>query len=468
MASADAPLTTDTPPADQPAVPHSKLTTLTLQAAGYYAQKHYEQAADVYSEATALQAELNGELDPQNADLLYAYGRCLYHLAVGKSDVLGGKVAGDSGKPKGKKRKRAEPEKVAEKAAEKIVEGKDGKSDEQKLRDEKNPFLKIEGDDAEWDSDVEQDDDVDEEADGDAEQEEEEDDFANAFEILDLTRVLLGKQVEQFGHEHEADKANSDDAISTSKLRKAKELLADTHDLQSEISLENERFQDAVTDATSCLDLKTELYPFESSLVAEAHYKLSLALEFASVTSQKDPKDEQVLEAGEGSSKEPEKAKEENVDEAMRQAAAEHMKSAISSSKTRVEKEKAALPLLTDSDEKRKKEIELKDVEDIITDMEQRLEDLRNPATNVVGATGPADASDGSNALSGIIGSMLGASPSAQKARIEEATKNANDLTGMIRHKKTQDSEASSKRKAASEGERSNDSKRAKTEETPD
>lgn len=42
----------------------------------------------------------------------------------------------------------------------------------------------------------------------------------------------------------------------------------------------------------------------------------------------------------------------------------------------------------------------------------------------------------GSDPVGGILGSLLGASPKAQKARIEEATKEAIDLTGLVRHRK--------------------------------
>ena len=44
---------------------------------------------------------------------------------------------------------------------------------------------------------------------------------------------------------------------------------------------------------------------------------------------------------------------------------------------------------------------------------------------------------DGSNPLAGILGSMLGESPAAQRARIEEASKGANDLTGLVKKKKS-------------------------------
>lgn len=50
---------------------------------------------------------------------------------------------------------------------------------------------------------------------------------------------------------------------------------------------------------------------------------------------------------------------------------------------------------------------------------------------------------DGSNPLSGILGSILGESPAAQKARLEEASKGAKDLTKLIKRKKPAEGEAS-------------------------
>ncbi|TKA64724.1 hypothetical protein B0A49_07991 [Cryomyces minteri] len=65
-----------------------------------------------------------------------------------------------------------------------------------------------------------------------------------------------------------------------------------------------------------------------------------------------------------------------------------------------------------------------------------QLLDLRNPEPVLSGAPGLDDAASGSNPLAGLLGSMLGESPAQQKARIEEATKGANDLTGLVKHKK--------------------------------
>jgi len=71
------------------------------------------------------------------------------------------------------------------------------------------------------------------------------------------------------------------------------------------------------------------------------------------------------------------------------------------------------------------------------------LVDLRNPCVSLNGVTGPAGATDGSNPLGGLLGSILGESAAQQKKRIEDATKGANDLTGMVRKKKIEPASSS-------------------------
>lgn len=44
--------------------------------------------------------------------------------------------------------------------------------------------------------------------------------------------------------------------------------------------------------------------------------------------------------------------------------------------------------------------------------------------------------------MTGILGAVLGESPAETKARVEEATKTATDLTGLVRKKKAKDSPA--------------------------
>ena len=73
----------------------AQLDDLRAQATLKYSVKDYDAAAELFSQATELQAQINGEMAAENADLLYLYGRCLYHVAVANSDVLGSKVAGE-------------------------------------------------------------------------------------------------------------------------------------------------------------------------------------------------------------------------------------------------------------------------------------------------------------------------------------------------------------------------------------
>ena len=55
-----------------------KLEELTQAASLQYSLKNFSAAADHYADAVEIQAELNGETAPENAELLFYYGRALY------------------------------------------------------------------------------------------------------------------------------------------------------------------------------------------------------------------------------------------------------------------------------------------------------------------------------------------------------------------------------------------------------
>jgi HAT1-interacting factor 1 len=85
------------------------------------------------------------------------------------------------------------------------------------------------------------------------EEEEEDDDLAVAFEILELSRVLLTKKLEEVmaaeptGPSDEAEDKGKEVAAVAAEgdspaVKHVKERLADAHDLLAEISLENERY----------------------------------------------------------------------------------------------------------------------------------------------------------------------------------------------------------------------------------
>lgn len=422
----------------------AKLDQLRASATKEYSLKNYNAAAEYYSEAAEVQDLINGEMSLENADLLYQYGRCLYHVAIANSDVLGGKVA-SAEEPKRKKRKtkktaesssaangegsssiigdaiRSSEQKLAEEFVEAAVEQKDETKEEVKQTTSDKPYFQIMGDENWTDSEGE-DDDGDDAEDGEGDAEEEEDDFATAYEILDMARVLLSRKLEAVQYSSEKGKGKGTE--ERSDVRQLRERLADTHDLQAEISLENERFNDAINDTRDSLAMKIQLYPEESSLIAEAHFKLSLALEFASVTStQEDAKGESQVA---------------QVDEAMRGDAAKEMELALASCRARIAKETAALSGHEGAKlEEAKRQIE--DVKEMVQDMEQRLDDLRKPAASLsaMQGLGPAGApSSEEAAMRGVLGSLLGESKAEQAKRIQEVTAQANDLSGMVKKKK--------------------------------
>jgi HAT1-interacting factor 1 len=345
------------PETSSDAPPEARLEDLRTQATAKYAVKDYQAAADLYSRATELLAEINGEMSPKNANLLYFYGRCLYHLAVSNSDVLGSRVAGEEKEAKKAKKAKAESSKAAAASSkEDPAAGSSSKAQASagELEDATapKPFFQFQGDENFDVSDEEE-----EGPDGDADEAAPgaDDDFSDAFEVLDLARVLLQRQLEEL-------KA-ADPATDPAEIRALEERLADTFDLQAEISLENENFPQAAADMRSALALKRELFPVESSMVAEAHYKLSLALEFSAVTRQADeggaaPSEQAVF-----------------ADEKMRAEAATEMKSAIASCEARVAAEEAKAGEAEEAEAKKLRK-EAADVKEMVNEMKQRVSAL--------------------------------------------------------------------------------------------
>lgn len=342
----------------------AQLEDLIARAAAKDATKDHNAASELYSQATELQAELNGELSPENADLLYAYGKSLYNVAVSKSDVLGSKVAGEPQPQSSNPPTKASSSAGSKSTGEHIVKdaitnskAQDSPSNKATSKESEpagsKPLFQFTGDENFVDSDSEGEEDGEQ-----ADEEEDDDDFANAFEVLDLARVLYLKKLSA-AEENDEGKGKST-AISTD-TKHIKERLADTHDLQAEISLEAERFSDAVTDLRTVLELRNSLYSLEDPSVAECHYKLSLALEFAS-----------VQQGDEEESRENEKNK---VDGEMRKEAATQMELAIQSCKVRMAQEEKKLGADTDVDEDKATAAKRKiaNVKEIIADMEQRV-----------------------------------------------------------------------------------------------
>ncbi|VTO82245.1 unnamed protein product [Fusarium graminearum] len=395
--------------------PNSKKVTLadlSAKGAALYARKSYEEAAEVFSRASILQAELNGETSPDNAEILFHYGRSLFKVGQSKSDVLGGTAAPEkkkSAETKPKKSAQAETEKVTQEGVGIVAEQKEGEKKSEDIKGDKKALFQFTGDENFDESDEE------ENAEGD-EDEEEDDDLATAFEILDLARVCYLKRLEALEKEEQEESGKGKEAAEGDSpvMRHVKERLADTHDALSEISLENERYPNAIEDGRTSLKYKLELYPEESEIIAEAHFKLSLALEFASVTT---PGDDGA------------NAKREEMDQGLRDEAVKEMELAIKSSKLKLQNKEVELATMASPEDNELARKSIQEMKEVIGDMEQRLVDLRNDPVDTKDILG-ADASIG-----GILGAAIGESAAETKARVEEAKKTANDLSGLVRKK---------------------------------
>ncbi|KIW13829.1 hypothetical protein PV08_06609 [Exophiala spinifera] len=416
--------------------PQERLAELTAKATAEYAVKHFSEAAELYSQATELQAELNGEMALENADLLYSYGKCLFFLGQQTSSVLGGTAASAQlSQPKGrtgsKKRKptatnrtNGESSKLAAVAEEDalphvsdVIPEPDVKT---ALSTSDKPFFQISGDDENWDESDEEEADQDQEA-----EDEEDDDFAIAYEMLDLARVLYLKKLDQT-QEHVLEESEKGKYVAsidlTPEVRKLKHSVADIYDLQSEVSLEGEKYSTAVIDLKHCLALREELEPPESSILAECHYKLSLALEFSSQTQQRDAEGNPTGEL--------------QIDWDIRNEAIAQQEKAIDSCKLRVSKETTALEALEAGPQKDKVMAQVEDVQDMIGEMEVRLAELRKPPVNVKEET------DAKEQLSGILGSIMGSGATEQekKEKLAQVSETANDLSGLVKRKKPKSS----------------------------
>ncbi|KAJ7117547.1 hypothetical protein C8R44DRAFT_832297 [Mycena epipterygia] len=227
------------------ASPEMGLDAAIEHAKRAFALEKYEQAVEFYATALELMTKSYGEDAPETADLYFAYGKALLENAISQSSVLG--------KDQPEEDKEDEP-----------VESTSGSG----------PILSFSGDaeDAEdpavdlfsaAQNIADEEDAAAEDEDGDDDAEPE-DDFNAAWEVLDLARAIYAKQTEEG--------ADKDVQLK----------LADTYIALGDVSLETEKFDQAITDYEAGLALKGELLPRSSRQIAEAHYKLSMVLDLTS------------------------------------------------------------------------------------------------------------------------------------------------------------------------------------------
>lgn len=363
----------------------AEITKLLAEGAKSYAAKNYDVAVDHYGEACQLFSENHdGEEDPE---LLFLYGQALFQAAVSKNGLFGGSAEettkGDAGEEEEKKEEEKPTNGMFTFSEDvPLAEEDDSSSDEDDAEGEQDDDEDNDGDD-----DDNNDDEGDANGDDDgAPQEEEQSDFEVAWEILDLARTLFESKIPEGTHEIPENASESTDSTIKNKVK-----LSEIYDLLGEISLETENFKQAAEDFESLLKVRETIYPFESNMVSEAHYKLALALDFD-------------FENDEAKSK-----------------AVHHLKKAIQSIKDNQTK------LGTNKDD------------DLIKDLEIKLQEMEkdpNEAFNQQKA----------DIMKGILGQATGSNSDAIKSSASASPAPVNNLTGLVKKRKAKPTDDSVKK----------------------
>ncbi|VEU19660.1 DEKNAAC100076 [Brettanomyces naardenensis] len=267
-----------------------EITKLLDKGARDMASKQYELAVDHYSEACELSNLESGKDDP---DLLYLYGWSLFENAVANSDVLGQNAANATLEET--KREAEEIERGGEDSEKAGLEGGGMMQFNDKLAEDEGNDEEEEEEEGEEEEktaeNIEQDKTGDEEESNEnpPQVEGQQSDFEIAWEILDLTRTILQKEVSDTEKEEDGDGKRDVPYLTSDKESELedqppivlmKKKLADVYSLLGDISLETENFQQAGADLTTMVDLRRQLYPLATGSLTEAYYKLSLATEF--------------------------------------------------------------------------------------------------------------------------------------------------------------------------------------------
>ncbi|KAJ2081714.1 hypothetical protein H4R24_002111 [Coemansia sp. RSA 988] len=216
-----------------------------------FALGDWEEAIENFGELSSITEQTFGSESQRYADCLVMYGRALLQHAIEQNALLAQKALAEAAT--GNSSKDEDKEAVPSKA---------------NINFEGEPdFREVEGlEQAAADSGMEEgssskgkqaDNGIAAENEG-AEEEEDEDDFAAAWDILDLARVIQEKETD-----------------SKSQLKYAETLM-----LLGDVSMESENFAQAVNDFTAALNVKLQHLDDDNRELAELYYKVALALEY--------------------------------------------------------------------------------------------------------------------------------------------------------------------------------------------
>ncbi|KAF9089510.1 hypothetical protein BGX29_006408 [Mortierella sp. GBA35] len=221
------------------------IQALNDEGAKAFALQDYELAVEKFGLASEMLGQVYGETNTRCADTLFMYGKALLEHAIQQSSVLGGVTE-----------KKSNKELEAMTAA---IGGGIGGSKSSSSTAPGKTFV-FEGDEEDEDEDEDEEDGGQEgSAAAGGGDEDDQDDFAVAWDVLDLARVLFHRM-------------GTEEALLK---------LGDVHIALGDVSLESENFEQAVADFREAITVKEARLEPDDRQLAEAHYKLALALEYS-------------------------------------------------------------------------------------------------------------------------------------------------------------------------------------------
>ncbi|KAI8322706.1 hypothetical protein GQ54DRAFT_339122 [Martensiomyces pterosporus] len=225
-----------------------------------FALGNWEDAIENFGELSSITEQTFGSESQRYADCLVMYGRSLLQHAIEQNALLAQKTlaeAATGGLQAGGEEEEAAPTKANIK-----FEGEPDFRQIEALEQFDKPSgegssskAAKNGDSATKDGEEEE---PEQEEQEEPEEQEEQDDFAAAWDVLDLARVIQSKATD-----------------SKSQLKYAETLM-----LLGDVSLESENFAQAVKDFTAALEVKMQYLGDDNRELAELYYKVALAHEY--------------------------------------------------------------------------------------------------------------------------------------------------------------------------------------------
>ncbi|GAA6060568.1 hypothetical protein JCM10212_006803 [Sporobolomyces blumeae] len=228
------------------------------QGARALALSKYAEACESLAFALESLTEQYGEMAKESVDALILYGKALLGSAIAQSAVLGDKGPSAPALP--------ENPNGATSTSSNATAGPS------------NAAFHFGGDaEDEEEEDAGQGQDGDE--DGEGAEGDPEDDFEQAFTMLDMARKIIEEEVDEIEKEIR-EGSEGEKGANDAKRKERKEKLAEVHRLLGDVETENERFESAVEEYSSSLSILTRTRSPSDRILAEQHMLIALALEF--------------------------------------------------------------------------------------------------------------------------------------------------------------------------------------------